>query len=148
MVDTNGFVEIKDFELNPQPKRFKLYQGDDFIFEAPPSLPLYAMADASKLQAAGFSPETIPLIIEFFTNILLPESATEFRKRATAAHRFPIGIDTLPLLMNWFLEAYGLRPTQPSSDSSSTSEVGDGTSSTAGVPSTESTQPGSQLLVS
>ncbi len=142
MPDENGVVTIKDFSFSPEPKKFKLYTDDPFIFEAPPVLPIGVMADAAKLRNINPAEEgVIDRIMSFFDSILLPESAVELRKRALASSAFPFGMNHIAPVIEWLLEAYGMRPTTPSSDSSNgsvTEQVDDSTTSTDGALSAES----------
>lgn len=140
MPDQNGVVTVKDFAFSPEPKRFKLYTEDTFIFEAPPVLPLGVLEEATTLQNLSITEKGVTeRILNYMDSMLMPESAYELRKRATEPSRFPFGVNQVQPLLEWLLEAYGLRPTQPSLPSSGGSTADDSTSSTAGAPSGEST---------
>jgi hypothetical protein len=68
--------------------------------------------------------------------LVLLEDSYELLRRRLKDKQNPVDLDQLAEIVLWLLDAYGLRPTQPSSDSS------DGSPSPAsGTPSTESTPP-------
>lgn len=137
MVDTNGIVEVKDFEFDPTPKRFRLYKGDDFIFEAMPALPLGLASSATKL-GETLKNGDLTQLLKFFDEILLEESAQKMREYADSKTK-PLGANQIMPIIMWLLEEYGLRPTQPSSPSSTPSGDDGITSSTAGVQDEELT---------
>lgn len=139
MTDQNGVIEIKDFSFSLEPKRFKI---NDDVFEAAPALPLGLASQLSKFKdiaAEGASDK----LLEFFDEILFDQSAERFRERANSKTE-PLPMTLLMPIINWLLEEYGLRPTQPSEISSSTSESEDGsTTSTDGASAEASTGPDS-----
>lgn len=135
MVDVDGNVEIKDFSFSVEPKRFRI---NNDIFYATPEMPVTIAATAAKISQSGaLQKGDVGPILEFFDEILLDESATRFRHRFTANKQQPIGMRHVNVIIPWLLEEYGLRPTEPSADSSSSSD-GTGMSSTAGVSNEES----------
>ncbi len=120
-------LKFKDFSVDEEPVRFKV--GAD-TFEAPYALPLPVMAelgDLSKSSDALSSSESIEKLLTIFDKILLEESATVFRQRVMSRDR-PIGFKQLMDIFHWLLEVYGLRPTEPSSPSSTGLNDGGGTS--------------------
>jgi hypothetical protein len=138
MTDTNGEVEIKDFTLAPKPMKFKI---DNDIFEAVHTIPLGFLGDLVKAAKTTATEDgATEMILSVFDVMLHDASAALFRKRAVDKEN-PIGFAHLQPLLMWLLEKHGLRPTQPSSDSSTVSPVPDGTSSTAGVDRVELTPP-------
>lgn len=72
-------------------------------------------------------------IAEIFNELLVPQSAARFTQRLNAKGDDGIDVKSqlLPIL-NYVLEKFGLRPTQPSSDSSTGSLT-----ETDGIPSTD-----------
>lgn len=125
-----GTVEVKDFTLAPKGQKFKI---DDDIFETIPEIPLGHFAEFAKIVGLNFRDEgAVDAIIEMLMKFLVDESATLFRSRTTDKKK-PIALGHVLPIINWLLEVYGLRPTQPSSTSSTPSTVEDGTSSTAGA---------------
>jgi hypothetical protein len=71
-------------------------------------------------------------VYEFFDSIMMPESAAKFRERGQIGVANPIGMRAITEVIPWLMEVYGLRPTQPSDESSDGSEPTD-TSSTDGA---------------
>lgn len=128
---------IKEFEFNPEPKRFRLYKDDEFVFEASPSLSFNLVEMATQLTGQSLRETGLTPILQFFDTILFDESAAELRRRVDDKVR-PFGAEMLRPVLQWLLEEYGLRPTEPSSPSSSTSPDDDGTSSTVGAQPEES----------
>jgi hypothetical protein len=142
-VDEDGALEIKDFSIVWKPKRFKV---DDDVFEAHPVLPLPTLAEMVKLgQGINLSADADPNeIVERFAGVfdlvLRTESAARFRARLAGQGDAPaldLQHQLVPILF-WLLEAYGLRPTQPS-ENSSTGPNSTGEPSTDGAPPTAST---------
>lgn len=132
VVDVNGIPRIKDFEFSPEPKRFRMYKGDSFVFEAAPALPIDALSRISNLGKNVAEPEQIESVFTFFELILFPDSANELRIRRESKEK-PLGVQHLMPIVEWLVEEYGLRPTQPSSLSSTGSTAADSTPLTDGV---------------
>jgi hypothetical protein len=134
-VDDNGNVDIIDFSFSPEPKRFQI---NDDIFECSPELPLGIMAraasmkfDAETLRVKGIEP-----ILEFFDEVFIGDSSQRFRARVNNKER-PIGLRHVIKILPWLMEAYGLRPTEPSQPSSQLPES-TGMTSTVGALGQES----------
>jgi hypothetical protein len=151
MTDKNGVVEIKDFTLpqGNQPKKFRI-DGD--VFQAVATIPLNTMQDLAGVRAnLGDTQDAgaqLDAMRAMFKVILLDDSWPIFETRMGDKLN-PIGQEHLMPLMDWLLESYGLRPTVPSSGSSTGSDDGDGsTSSTDGVSVVELTSPNSLLPAS
>lgn len=131
-------VVFKDFT---KAKKRVTFQIDDDTFEAPSVLPVPVMQELAKsadgLKAGASSSETLGQVVDVFNVILLDSSAEKLRGRIASKDN-PVDLEQLIDVMLWLLEVYGLRPTQPSSDSS-TGQPNDvsGTPSTAGAPSAE-----------
>jgi len=129
-------VRFKDFSTPNQPVSF---QVDGDLFEAPAVLPVPVMQElvvtADKLKNIGEDASVFTAMIEIFDVILVDASAARFRERVNSKTE-PIGMQQIVDIMLWLLEAYGLRPTQPSSDSltGALAEMS-GTPSVAGAPS-------------
>lgn len=111
-------VVFKDFT---KAKKDISFQIDDDIFAAPSVLPIPVMqslADtADKLKEGASSAETLGKVVTVFDIILLDESAARMRERV-ASKSAAVDLEQLIDIMMWLLEVYGLRPTQPSPDSS------------------------------
>lgn len=145
-MDQDGNVEIWDFTITDPPKRFRLDPPPDGeVFEAPPLIGGHTLValvkGARKIQAdlqAGDEDALMTGINQLFGELLTEDSAPKFIERISDRKR-PVDLkrQLLPVLYK-LMEAYGLRPTQEPTASSSTS-AGDGTSSTDGAPPSEST---------
>lgn len=96
--------------------------GDTFV--APAKIPPIRLADISTLAAeigkAEKLRQKLEAIADVFDQILTPESAPRFRERILSNDgdvAFDLNEQVMPLLQ-WLMEEYGLRPTQPSPPSS------------------------------
>jgi hypothetical protein len=155
--------EIRDFTLPMKPKQFRI---DEDLFKAPAILSAVALKRAANLHAQlgdiDLSKDVeamLGLVADIFDIFLPGASGRRFRARLLTEGRDadpdgdpprlepdPPPIDlvrqALPALY-FLLEAYGLRPTEPSSPSPAGSTDGptdtpnDGTSSTDGATPTE-----------
>lgn len=146
----NGLIEIKDFTLpgDDQPLRFKIR---DDVFEAVPIPPLGLLPDIAAAVGnlkGNLVGDNIEKVLAVFDVLLYDESAALLRQR-TVDKKKPIGDRHILPIVFWLLESYGLRPTEPSSNSSDTSEDGDGsTTSTVGASPAELTSQFSGSLAS
>lgn len=83
--------------------------------------------------------EQQPAFEEMFRLVMRKDSADLFMERMVSADK-PIGLKQLNKVMPWMLEQYGLRPTEPSENSSDGQPNPEsGTSSTVVVSSVDST---------
>lgn len=127
-------VDIVDFTLPVKLIRFKI---DNDVFEAHAALGLPMMQDLIKVaKALGDAGKdgNYAAITDVFTELLTDESGPRFVQRVQSRGSDAIDVrkQLIPILY-WLLERYGLRPTRPSSVSSTGSPSGiDGTTSTAG----------------
>jgi len=132
-MDSNGVVEIKDFTVSvPQTRKFRI---EPDVFEAVAEIPIGSYVELTKLRgnlAAGDFDGLMSQIKTFFSAILLDDSFERFWSRLTDKKN-PLGIQHILPLMEWLMEGYGLRPTQPVSSSSSNSEEAGSTTSTDGA---------------
>lgn len=129
-MDTTGLPEIKDFSLPTKDRPFKI-EGD--VYRAVPGIPLQLMASMKKfsdLKNLSEKDDALEGLLSVFDEILFAESATLFRKRVSERI---ITIDHVKPLIEWLMEGWGARPTEPSSDSSEASTTVDGTNSTDGA---------------
>lgn len=127
-------IDIKDFTLKTKYHKFRV---DDDVFVAYAALGLPAMQDLiqmSKVLGDAMREGNFDAITELFKQLLTPETATRFAQRVGSRGDDAIDVrNQLVPIIYWLLEKYGLRPTQPSSDSSTGSPSGTGgTTSTAG----------------
>lgn len=131
-------TRFKDFTKKKPPVEFQI---DDDIFIAPSVLPVPTMQELADVAGSIKNETDNKKLFEKLTGIydviLTEKSAARFQERVKSKTE-PIDINQLVDIMMWLLEEYGLRPTQPSSDSSpgAPSET-PGTPSTAGAPSAE-----------
>lgn len=128
-------IRFRDFSSSAKPVHFKI---DADTFEAPAVLPVPVMQElvsvAEKLKNIGEDPRALDAIHEVFDTILTEASAKRLRERISSKEE-PVGITQLIDIMLWLLEVYGLRPTEPSADSSTGSPIeASGTPSAAGAP--------------
>lgn len=134
---------MPDFSLPARRVRFRI-DGD--VFEGPRDLPaIHALRFIGKARAwQGADTEVAAALLpELLSDVLLPESLARFQARL-ADQDNPIGLPTLPEVVAYLFSEYGMRPTQPSSDSSNgDGPPDDGTSSTDAPPSAGSTLAGS-----
>ncbi len=133
-VPTEDIAQIRDFTIKQKKLPFRI---DDDVFEAYAILGLPLLQDlvaVTKQIGDMLKEQKYDALFDLFDQLLYPESAKRFRERAESRGDDAIDVkrQLMPILY-FLLEEYGVRPTQPSSDSStgSPSEPG-GTSSTAG----------------
>jgi hypothetical protein len=134
VVDNDDAVSIKDFTVKRKRIAFRV---DNDVFEAYAVLGLPLLQDlmeTSKTLQTMLKEQNFEALFTLFDKLLFPDSAKRFRERAMATGDDAIGVQTqLVPILHFLLEEYGLRPTQPSSESSAGSPSGtDGTTSTAG----------------
>lgn len=144
--------QIQDFSLPMAPKRFRL---DPDTFEAPAIMSAMTMRRIATLYSGMPALDgvqgidtTLAQVTEMFGILLPGESGERFVARLNTAggpdDPPPIDLSRQALpVMQWLMEQYGMRPTQPSSASSDGSTDGtpttpnDGTGSTAGATPTD-----------
>jgi hypothetical protein len=142
--------EVRDFSLPMQPKPFRI-DPDDFF--APPIMSAMTMRKVAELYGSVAEGEglaavgpTLEKITECFRLMLPGPSGERFAARLNTpgGPDDPPPIDlmrqALPVL-NWIMEEYGLRPTEPSSASSDGSTGGTGTTQNGGTGSTAGASP-------
>lgn len=126
-------VEVWDFAVPDKPKRFR-FNGPE-VYEAPAMLPpktIRALASMRGALNSAPAEQQIDLVRDLVANILTAESAKRFIERFESSDD-PIDIQRqLVPCIHRLIEAYGLRPTEPS-PSSSTGGDGTGTTSTDGA---------------
>lgn len=134
-------VQFRDFTRKRKPVRFKI---DDDMFECVPALgteDIQALVtvfrgtqtEGDDVDEIDRTTAVITKIREAFRLFLLPESYEIFLRRL-GDRKNPIDALQLLEIVQWIVEIYTKRPTEPSSNSSSGSQIADGgTDSTAGV---------------
>jgi hypothetical protein len=121
---------IPDFTPPPGP-RFRVYEEVyEGVREIAADTILGVLANIQNME--GSKPEDqVQTIKDIMTTVLVAESAERFVANMSNSAA-PIGLKTLMTTLNWMIEQYGGRPTEPDSDSSPGSENPEsGTSSTA-----------------
>lgn len=112
-------TDVKSFAKNRKRIPFRVDDSGD-VFEAAPAIPAEILAEFasrfSSLDGTDTS-KSFQTIVEVLELVLLPDSFTRLRARMSDREN-PVEIDQLNDLILWLLGEYGLRPTQPSSDSS------------------------------
>jgi hypothetical protein len=121
---------VKDFSRARKRLNFRI---DDDLFEAATALPgktLTRFASRFNDIENATVDKQLDAFVEALSMVLLPESDARFQKRLDDLEN-PIELDQASDVIQWLLEQYGLRPTEPSSDSSSgLPSLASGTSST------------------
>ncbi len=114
-------VEIRDF-TNHRVVRFRI---DDDVFEGLPDLPAMLLVEfasaMAKLDETTDIKDQPKVFRDLFNMVLTDESAARFIERMSSKTE-PISIAQIDQIMPWIMEQYGMRPTEPSSDSSTGSE--------------------------
>jgi hypothetical protein len=145
---------MRDFTQKPRVVEFKI---DDDVFRGKPVLPAQTMVDfsvaAEKFDVkSATAQQGFESMLGALEMVLMADSFKRFKHRmqdpeklaeeARAAGQaapepfIPIGLDQIPSIVEYLMEEYGMRPTEPSEESS------DGPSSLApGTSSTENTSP-------
>lgn len=136
---TEVVARFKDFTRSEEPVTFRI--GPD-VFTCVPEVPLDVLMEMSALATAGMEntsrTEMMTRIYSFFEGIMMADSYATFRARMSKNAELPIGMFHFRDIMQWMMEVYGLRPTQPSSQSADGSDDSEA-SSTDGASPTEST---------
>lgn len=116
----DGTIDIKDFTIKRKRIQFKV---DDDVFTAHAVLGLphmQHMIRVSKNMRDLITDEKFDAIFDVFDQLLTPDSAKRFRERVFSSGDDAIDVrEQLIPILHYLLEAYGVRPTQLSSDSSS-----------------------------
>lgn len=108
---------VKDFSRKRERLAFRI---DDDVFEAATALPGKTLARfATRFTDIERTPfnKQLELFADALGMVLLPESNSRFQKRLDDLEN-PIELEQASDVIQWLMEAYGLRPTEPSSDSS------------------------------
>lgn len=108
---------VKDFSRKRERLVFRI---DDDIFEAATALPGKTLSRfATRFADIEKTPfdKQLDVFADALGMVLLPESNARFQKRLDDLEN-PIELEQASDVITWLLERYGLRPTEPSSDSS------------------------------
>lgn len=109
----NSESSVKDFSRKRKQIRFRV---DDDVFEAAPAIPAEVLTQfVVKFSDVDNLPvlQRVEALAEVLKMILKPESFSRFRERMSDPES-PIDIDQLNDVIEWLMEQYGQRPTQPS----------------------------------
>jgi hypothetical protein len=134
---SNTVLEYKDFS---RPKRQVKFTVGGYEYEAMSAIPLGLALDMAKVARtfkAVDEDSRLDGLWQFFDAALMGDGGKQIQKQAYDKTD-PLDTNQLVSIMNWLLEVYGLRPTEPSSNSSTGSSES-GTSSTDGVQAEDST---------
>lgn len=126
-MDDNGIIEVKDF-TTPQGTKPHPFKIDADMFYAVSTVPLGNLAKLAK-HREKLDLNNLDELFSLFNEMLLDDSAKLFQSRLFDKAN-PIGRDHIIPVLEWLMETYGFRPTQPSSPSSSPSAEDDSTSLT------------------
>lgn len=126
------FTEVRD----RPPLQFKV-DGD--VFYAAPIAPAGALQDMAALGQLGKEGKVVEMMAKldtFLYMVILPESVERFKERLRSPTE-PITQTQVTKIVQWLMQEYAGRPTEPAS-SSQTGQVATGTSSMGGAPQAES----------
>lgn len=127
-------VHFKDFGKKRAEVSFTLGDRPEDKYICVPALSLPAIQELALIGGRFSNESAVDSFVEFFNLVMDEDSARRIEHKMRHDRMDPLDKDQAVAIMNWLLEVYGLRPTQPSSDSSSGSpNDGSGTPSEAGV---------------
>ena len=131
-------TKFKDFS-KPRERVYFTVSGTEF--DCIPAVPVDVLQEMVT-ETGEVTAANLGTALRRFFKMTLTEESFAVMDRKLGDKVDPIDSEQASDIMHWLLEVYGMRPTQPSSDSSAGSKTVDGgTSSTAGVvldPSTPS----------
>jgi hypothetical protein len=132
---SNDDVRFRDFSKKRRPVYFMLNgptpEGERF--DCYPALALPSLQEIALISGNMTAENATESFVEFFKVVLQPESAERIEAKLND-RLYPLEIEQANEIMTWLMEVYGLRPSQPSSDSSAGSPTDDaGTPSGAGA---------------
>lgn len=131
---SDGIARFKDFTGDDEPPKFQIRAE---VFTCLDDIPIKRIGELSKLSEGGVEGMD-GKVLRLFEGLLEPESYDRFKSSMEAGTPVVIGIKRIKELIPWLLEQYGLRPTEASSGSGTTSSES-GASSTDGAPLMELT---------
>lgn len=135
-------TDVKDFSAPPRKVTFNIDHSEtagggpdrfDGVQDLPALLLVEFVGTLDQINDTDMAQQP-DLFKSIFELVLAEDSATRFIARMGDKND-PISLTQIMDIMPWVMEQYGMRPTQPSSDSSSGSESQDGgTNSTDSAP--------------
>lgn len=132
-------TDIKDFTEIVPDRRFKI-DGDEFelVRDLPAMILMQFGADIDKFDKTTELTEQMELLDRLFRMVMPKKHADLFVERLSSTEN-PIGLMQATNVLRWSMEQYGLRPTEPSENSSDGQEEDGGTNSTDSAPEQVST---------
>ena len=112
-------VDVRDFSVRRRTLVFRVDETDDvYTAEATVTTPVLQELVRQAQQFGGdLDVATLDAKIDGLTEIIVTVLTDDCKKRfRDAAPRLDVVEQLIPIIM-WLLESYGMRPTQPSSDS-------------------------------
>jgi hypothetical protein len=120
-VSGDGILDFSPPAKDTKPKRFRIGPADDDIFTAAAAIPVLIAADFAngmrQLAEATNEAEQVHRVLDLFRQVLWPEDVERFIARCGDIRR-PLDGRLLDRIMRGLMEEWGLRPQQPSEDSS------------------------------
>jgi hypothetical protein len=140
---------IKDFSAPPKKIQFRITPD---VFDCVTDLPVLSLIDfavlVDQVDTNSLSDHAKDLFIDMFNLVLLDTSAERFVERMRDKNN-PISMTQVQEILPWVMEQYGMRPTQPSDNSSDGSPTQEsGQNSTESAPAVVSTSELSPFLAS
>lgn len=128
VTDTN--VNFRDFTKKRSAVFFNL---DGERFDCAPAVPVTSLQELANYAGEVNSNNAADFLQKFFGLVMDADNQSRIAARMVDKTN-PLDMDQALEIMHWLLEAYGMRPTQSSSDISTGSPTdGDGTPSMAGA---------------
>lgn len=140
---------MKDFSRDRKKIQFKI---DDDVFECRPALAADVLLDFTEkfngIKDEDDAAQSRAILVDVLHEVLLPASFDRFRERM-ADRDNPVDMPQANEVIEWVFSEYGLRPTQPSSDSpNGQSSPASGMNSTENAPAVVSISVDSPSLAS
>jgi hypothetical protein len=127
-------VNFKSFKKERPPVFFTLGDAPEDRYDCYPALSLPVLQEIALIGANFDINNAVKSFADFFGAVMPEEAARRIAHKMEFDRVDPIDKEQALEIMNWLLEVYGLRPTQPSSDTSAGSPTdGSGSDSTAGA---------------
>jgi hypothetical protein len=123
-------IRFRDFSKKRAPLFFEL---DGERFNCAPAVPVASLQEIARMSSTVTAANASDMLKEFFGVVMDADTKERIAVRMMDKVN-PLDLDVAIDIMNWLLEEYGMRPTQPSSGTSNGSPTdGGGTDSTAGA---------------
>lgn len=132
-------VKTRDFSRKSSGVEFT---ADGFTHVCRPALAPEVMQDVVALTRDKKITEDFGIVEQIFAQLMFPADFEKIQPRFRREHTNPLGLAQVLEIIEWLVEEYAQRPTEPSVTSSSPSQAETdvtGTALTAGVPPLEFT---------